>query len=286
MKSSASAPIFDEEAWKSFISLESYELAGVHRSRWTDWTACSTFPGTRPTSLLDRDGAIAFRQTGFGSDSEQAIESAINRALAKPVSAQPPPATAASPAPVPSAAALPPPLPPSAPPAHILVKFTYPPDDVQDGDVRANVYRNDFLGLTCKFPATWTSAEPETLDQSEQGGIATDSARRARPSGPRRRCRQFRQPGVPADRISSQPRFEAGRALRGNYRRADELAGARSRAQARRGTSAARRDHPRSAASGYDRQARNSFAPTPNPRERIRPSGSLRLKPSWRRSTA
>jgi len=154
---------FDEEAWKSFIS--------SNHMNWPEYIDLDgqighlfDVPGYPTYVVLDRDGAIAFRQTGFGSDSEQAIESAINRALAKPVSAQPPPATAASLAPVPSAAALTPPLPPSAPPAHILVKFTYPPDDVQDGDVRANVYRNDFLGLTCKFPATWTSAEPETLD--------------------------------------------------------------------------------------------------------------------------
>jgi thiol-disulfide isomerase/thioredoxin len=160
----------DEEAWKSFIS--------SNHMNWPEYLDLDgqigrlfDVPGYPTYVILDRDGAIAFRQTGLGPDSEKDIEAAINRALAKPFSAQPPPAsiTQASPAPALSAAAPAPVLPPLAPPAHVVVNFTYPPDDVQNGDVRGNVYRNDFLGLSCKFPAAWMSAEPEMIEEFNRG---------------------------------------------------------------------------------------------------------------------
>ncbi len=152
---------FDEEAWKAFVA--------AHHMSWPEYIDLDgqiaklfEVPGFPTYVLLDRDGVIAFRQTGLGSDSEKDIETAINRALTKPFTALPTIATATT-APVPAAnwAAAPAP----ASPRDIRVRFTYPPDDVENGDVSGNTYRNDFLGLSVKFPASWTAAAPETLEQ-------------------------------------------------------------------------------------------------------------------------
>jgi thiol-disulfide isomerase/thioredoxin len=148
---------FDEEAWKSFVA-----------SNHMDWPEYIDLdgqiqrlfdvPGFPTYVVLDRDGAITFRATGFGSGSEGEIESAIKSALMKPFSAQPaPPPAARPPNPIPVAAATAQPM--------IRVNFTYPPDEVENGDVSGNTYRNDFLGLSCKFPASWAAAEPEMLEQ-------------------------------------------------------------------------------------------------------------------------
>jgi thiol-disulfide isomerase/thioredoxin len=151
---------FDEEAWKAFV-------AANHMS-WPEYidldgqmSRLFEVPGFPTYVLLDRDGVIAFRQTGLGSDSEKDIEGAINRALTKPFTAQPAVATATT---APGAAAnwAAAPAAPSA--RTIRVRLTYPPDDVENGDVAGNVYRNDFLGLYFKFPASWTAAAPETLE--------------------------------------------------------------------------------------------------------------------------
>jgi thiol-disulfide isomerase/thioredoxin len=160
---------FDEKTWKDFVASndmnwpETIDLDGQIQRLFD-------VPGYPTYVVLDRDGAIAFRETGFGSDSEKNIEAAINRALAKPFSAQPPTTLAAvSPAATPSGPAhVSAPPPPAAQP-HIMVKFNYPPDDAQNGDANGNVYRNDFLGLSCKFPAEWISAEPEMIEQLNRG---------------------------------------------------------------------------------------------------------------------
>ena len=152
----------DEAAWKSFIA--------AHHMSWPQNIDLEgqvgrlfEVPGYPTYVLLDRDGGIAFRQTGFSSDSESNIAMAINRALAKPVMAQPP-AGAASTATAAPAPALPATGPGPAPARNIRVNFTPPPDDVENGDVRGGVYRNDFLGLSLKFPASWTAASSEDLD--------------------------------------------------------------------------------------------------------------------------
>ena len=152
----------DEDTWKQFVA--------EHHMSWPeaidlDGQMARLFdvPGFPTYVLLDRDGAIAFRQTGFGPDSEINMVSAINRALAKPLSGNPAPSVASAASPTPSAALAT--SAPPAPPRSIRVNFVNPPDEVQNGDVRANVYRNDFLGLACKFPSSWTAADPEILDQ-------------------------------------------------------------------------------------------------------------------------
>ena len=43
--------------------------------------------------------------------------------------------------------------------------FIFPPNDVENGDAEGNIYRNEFLGLSYKFPRAWAAAEPEVLDQ-------------------------------------------------------------------------------------------------------------------------
>jgi cytochrome c biogenesis protein CcmG, thiol:disulfide interchange protein DsbE len=153
----------DQGDWKSFVS--------EHHMTWpqnldADGRLAHLFdvPGFPTYVLLDRDGAIAYRQTGFGEDSESRMAVAINRALAKPISSKPEAATSTASAAAPPAAT-PAPAAAAAPPRNIRVNFTSPPDDVGNDDVRGNVYRNDFLGLTLKFPASWTVEQPEDLEE-------------------------------------------------------------------------------------------------------------------------
>jgi thiol-disulfide isomerase/thioredoxin len=159
----------DEEVWKDFVASnhmnwpETIDLDGQIQRLFD-------VPGFPTYVVLDRDGDIAFRETGFGSDSEKDIEAAINRALAKPFSAQPPTTSAAvSPAATPPVPAHVPAAPPAAAQPHVVVKFNYPPEDVQNSDVSVGVYRNDFLGLSCRVPAGWIPAEPEMIEQLNRG---------------------------------------------------------------------------------------------------------------------
>jgi thiol-disulfide isomerase/thioredoxin len=154
---------FDEEAWKAFVA--------AHNMSWPEYidldgqvSKLFEVPGYPTYVLLDRDGVIAYRQTGLGADSEKDIEGAINRALTKSFTALPAVAVATT-APTPAANWAAAPAPVSTAPRDIRVRFTYPPDDVENGDVTGNTYRNDFLGISAKFPASWTAAAPETLEQ-------------------------------------------------------------------------------------------------------------------------
>jgi thiol-disulfide isomerase/thioredoxin len=112
--------------------------------------------------VLARDGTIAFQQTGLGSDTQDELNNVIAKELAKPA-----PAASAPAEPVPS----PPPAPVVAaqPAANRLpIELAYPPDDVENGDADSGLYRNEFLALSYRFPADWTAASADVLDQLNQ----------------------------------------------------------------------------------------------------------------------
>jgi hypothetical protein len=121
--------------------------------------------------ILGRDGTIAFQQTGLGSDTEEQLNKVITRELAKsyvaPAAPSAPPALAPSPfPPLVSAPGSASPAPAAAPSTRrVPVELVRPPDDIGDDDITGNLYRNAFLGFSYKFPADWTAASADALDQ-------------------------------------------------------------------------------------------------------------------------
>ena len=188
----------DESAWRNFIA--------SHHMNWSefidlDGQVQSIFEiNAFPTFIvLDRDGGIEFRESGVGAATQNELEAAINSALRKPVSTKPPltsagtqvsPAapTVAAPTPtlgdesapalsqwqpkfLPIGAALFADASSIAAPTHAQSgRFDLPSDDVENGDAEGNVYRNDFLGLSYRFPQSWI---PASLDELEQLNATT-----------------------------------------------------------------------------------------------------------------
>jgi thiol-disulfide isomerase/thioredoxin len=181
----------DERAWKDFIA--------SHHMNWSEYLdvdgqvqslfEISAFP---TFVVLDRDGGIEFRQSGLGDDTERDLESAIHGALRKSVTSQPRSTAGIAPTTpsgtgsvaasvsddeaaatsqwqawllplgagiVKSASGT------GASPADESAKLVLPADEVDDGDADANIYRNEFLGLSCRYPKSWKVATPEELDQ-------------------------------------------------------------------------------------------------------------------------
>ncbi|MFZ1035570.1 MAG: hypothetical protein WAN72_26555 [Candidatus Acidiferrales bacterium] len=52
--------------------------------------------------------------------------------------------------------------------ASASAEFISPPDDVENGDADKGLYRNQFLGLSYKYPASLTPATAEALDQANE----------------------------------------------------------------------------------------------------------------------
>jgi thiol-disulfide isomerase/thioredoxin len=181
----------DERAWKDFIA--------SHNMNWPEYLdvdgqvqslfEISAFP---TFVVLDRDGGVEYRQSGLGGDTGRDLESAINSALRKPVRSQPTstagtapnapagPSSAATAAADEEAAAT------SQWQALLLplaagiisgasgsgegrasgnASLLQPADEVEDGDADANIYRNEFLGISYRFPQSWKAATPEELEQ-------------------------------------------------------------------------------------------------------------------------
>jgi thiol-disulfide isomerase/thioredoxin len=121
--------------------------------------------------VLGRNGTIAFQQTGLGPETPAQLTEIINRELAKAYVAPPPsstPAASTPPRPAVTAAPVSGADAASGPAISAPVELIFPPDDVENGDAEGNIYRNEFLGLSYKFPSAWTSATPEVLDQLNQ----------------------------------------------------------------------------------------------------------------------
>ena len=179
----------DEQEWKSFIA--------SHGMNWPEYIdldgqILSLFEiDAFPTYIvLDRGGAIKFRQSGLGSDTPAVLEDAINNALQTPYAGP----TGPSPSSVPAGAAIKTPAPSPVPGGVALSSdnvesvqplsdsdFVFPPSDIENGDVDANTYRNDFFGLAYKFPQSWPSASPEMLAQLNERQLQSMKQAGARP---------------------------------------------------------------------------------------------------------
>ena len=184
----------DERAWKDYVT--------SHHMNWSEYLdldgqvqslfEISAFP---TFVILNRDGGIEFRQSGLGDDTERDLEGAINSALRKPVTSEPtstagiaPTAPARTETALAAASAVDDEsagatsqwqallLPLGAgilgstsgtgvSPAGENAKFALPADEVEEGDAEASIYRNEFLGLSCRFPQSWKAATPEELEQ-------------------------------------------------------------------------------------------------------------------------
>jgi len=153
----------DEETLRSFTS--------SHHMTWPEFLDADgqvgglfEIKGFPSYIVLGRGGTIEYRQLGLDPDTAEHLESIINRELAKTYTGPPPdfsrpPAAPSSPAPVSDAT-------PAAPAA--ALDLVVPPDDVENGDADNGVYRNAFLGLSYKYPAAWSAATPEMIDQMNQ----------------------------------------------------------------------------------------------------------------------
>lgn len=185
----------NERTWREFIA--------AHQMNWPEYIdldgrVLAIFENTAfPTFVvLDRDGGIQFRQSGLGADTETELETAINGALRRPftgnastkeektsvnsaAASTAPAASEAAPSNdmavdaahwqaslLPLAAALAVTRPSDATtPLKGGARFAFPPDDVDNGDADAGVYRNEFLGLLYRLPQSWIADNPEQLEQ-------------------------------------------------------------------------------------------------------------------------
>lgn len=163
----------DEQVWKRFIASnhmdwpEYIDLSGQVRELF----AVDSYP---TYVVVDRDGIIRFRQSGFGEFSQAELEEAIDKALKRP--SQPGIAAAAStPAPEEHVAAETQ-NPPSVTAPQVVTRPPGGEADVETGVISGNVYRNNFLGLSYEFPSGWIAAAPETLNEVNERREASAKA--------------------------------------------------------------------------------------------------------------
>lgn len=152
----------DEDLWRTFIE-----------AQHMDWSEYIDLSGdvlqafkveSFPTYIvIDKDGVVRFRQSGFGDFTQGELEEAINKALKRPSD---PALVAAASTPAPSA----PPAAASkasstgatdggtsgAPP-------TTPLSAIEAGAVSGNAYKNEALGMSYEFPQGWIAAKPESI---------------------------------------------------------------------------------------------------------------------------
>jgi len=99
--------------------------------------------------VMDKDGVIRFRQSGFGAPIQADLEEAISKALRSPMKAELAGAYSADgPAAKPGTAA------PDADP---------PPSAAERASVEGGVYTNPALRITYRLPAGWVALSPEAL---------------------------------------------------------------------------------------------------------------------------
>jgi len=177
----------DEDVWRTFIESQ-------HMDWWeyidTSENVLKAFKiESFPTYvLLDKDGVIRFRQSGFGEMTRGELEDAINKALkresdpklaavAAAEANSPPPS---GPAPASNSSAL---------AAHAAANASETRKDdrsdaaaetdltgVEAGVLTGNVYKNSQLGMSYEFPQGWTAIQPSSLreinDRTEAGAKA------------------------------------------------------------------------------------------------------------------
>lgn len=144
----------DEDVWRTFIE-----------AQHMDWSEYIDLSGdvlkafkieSFPTYIvLDKDGVIRFRQSGFGETTQGELEDAINKALKR--ASDPALAAAASAPPADSA-------PSAAEKTETPTsRAATPLLDIEAGTFSDNVYKNEALGISYEFPRGWIAAKPESI---------------------------------------------------------------------------------------------------------------------------
>src|SRR5215470_9539723 len=161
----------DEEVWQTFIAAQ--------KMNWTEYIDLSGEILERfkiesfPTYIVvDKDGVMRFRQSGYGETTQAELEDAINKALKRPSDpnlaaavsgnkGQPEPSRgAAQTESVNSNAATAANAGTDSSPALDTALF-----GIEAGKLSGNLYKNDALSLTYEFPSNWMAAKPGTLHQ-------------------------------------------------------------------------------------------------------------------------
>lgn len=172
----------DEEVWQTFIAAQ--------KMNWTEYIDLSGEILERfkiesfPTYIVvDKDGVMRFRQSGYGETTQAELEDAINKALKRPSDpnlaaavsgnkGQPEPSHgAAQTESVNSNAATAANAGTDSSPALDTALF-----GIEAGKLSGNLYKNDALSLTYEFPSNWMAAKPQTLHQLNE---KTEAAARA-----------------------------------------------------------------------------------------------------------
>jgi thiol-disulfide isomerase/thioredoxin len=166
----------DEEVWRTFIQAQ--------QMNWSEYIDLSgnvqqafkieSFP---TYIVLDKDGVIRYRQSGFGEATQGELEEAINKALKREsdpklaaaalAEAQPTPTGSASTnGPVsapPTSASAPPRVASPARNANTDSSLPSPSSGVEGGVVSGNLYKNQTLSMTYEFPHGWIAASSDSL---------------------------------------------------------------------------------------------------------------------------
>jgi thiol-disulfide isomerase/thioredoxin len=161
----------DEDVWKTFIA-----------AQHMDWAEYIDLSGNVQESfkiesfptyiVLDKDGVIRFRQSGFGQTTAMELDEAIGKAIKRP--SDPKLAAALAPEtsppavshPATGASAVPPPANGTSASNNVSKLDSAPsasPAAIDGVTVTRGVYRNAALGMTFALPEGWNATKPETL---------------------------------------------------------------------------------------------------------------------------
>jgi thiol-disulfide isomerase/thioredoxin len=182
----------DEDTLKTFVER--------NRMNWTEYLDASGSVGgsfdveSYPTYIvMDKEGVVRYRQSGFGPTVGSELEDTINKALKKPYMAtasNAPTVSAAAPAAT-AAAVI---VPTAAAPAKVTtVTVAAPPNVGQSASGAgapavaksdaAPVYHNGALGFSYPYPKGWTVASAEMLSSANASIKQTNSAAKGNDPG-------------------------------------------------------------------------------------------------------
>ena len=166
----------DEDSWKAFVA--------KNNMNWAEYLDSSEMMSEKfevdsfPTYIVvDKEGVVRYRQSGFGTTTQMELEDTINKALKKPFVA---PATktastvtsstnGAVPSVSSNASGIAAKMPVSAAntsPAVVTgtIPTVFQPDAVVSAGISSGgVYRNSALGFSYPYPNGWTVASPEAV---------------------------------------------------------------------------------------------------------------------------
>ncbi len=156
----------DEDVWRTFT--EAQHMTWSEYIDLSDKIQEAFKVDSIPTYVvLDKDGVIRYRQSGFGESTESDIEEAINKALKR---ASDPALAAAAVEPVSSTRAsnasnskASNPKPTSGEETASDDATAEPLSVIESGTVSGNTYKNEDLQITYEFPQGWTAEKVESL---------------------------------------------------------------------------------------------------------------------------